>query len=345
MAMQQSGKGPGDGKAPNLSDEQADQFASSFTPAWDADDGLGDDTNGTANATIVDAPAVPAADAHVPLHKQTLMGVASPANAPAVDEIRPIVPSSEAIDPENILESKTAPQPAIAAKSVPPPAPPPAPAAAAQPLMKTQLMQGAPGPVAAQPKAQAKPVARSAQPQPQKAAVALSADPFKRPDDDDDVVPKKSNKTLIFVVAGLAVAAGIGLVAKFAMSDDPPKAATTTQAVGPAVATAEIPPPPPKVDTPPPTPPPPTPVVAAVTAVKAPEPLAAPPVLAAPPSLPAAPAAGARPTPVAADPAPHRQPRTTPPPQAAAPPPLPPAASPKTPPKGANTGIVRDNPF
>ena len=56
--MQQSGKGAGEGKAPVLSDEQADQFAASFTPAWDTDDGLGDDTNGTANATVVDAPAV-----------------------------------------------------------------------------------------------------------------------------------------------------------------------------------------------------------------------------------------------------------------------------------------------
>ena len=182
--MQQSGKGAGDDKAPNLSDEQADQFAASFTPAWDTDDALGDDTNGTANATIVDAPAV----APVALHKQTLMGQAPPANAPAAEEVRPIVPSSEAIDPENILESNTAPQPPIAAK-------PAAPAPATQPMMKTQMMAGAPGPVAAQPKAQAKPVARSAQAQvqPQKAAVALSADPFKRPDDDDDIVPKKAS--------------------------------------------------------------------------------------------------------------------------------------------------------
>ncbi len=327
MAMQQSGKGAGDGKAPNLSDEQADQFAASFTPAWDTDDGLGDDTNATTNATIVDAPAV----APVALHKQTLIGVASPAYAPVVDEVRPIVPSSEAIDPENILESNTAPQPAIAAKPAPA-------AAAAHPMMKTQLMQGAPGPVASPQTAQAKPVVRSAQPQPQKAAVALSADPFKRSDDEDDIVPKKSSKTLIFVVAGLAVAAGLGLVAKFAMSDDPPKPITTTQAVGPALATAEIPPPPPKVETPPPAPP--TPVAAAVTAVKPPDPLPAPPVLAAPPAAPAP----ARPTPFAAEPAPHRQPRTAPPPQAAAaPPPLP--AAPKTPPKSTNTGIVRDNPF
>ena len=327
--MQQSGKGAGDGKAPNLSDEQADQFAASFTPAWDTDDGLGDDANGTANATKVDVPAV----APVALHKQTLMGVASPANAPGVDEVRPIVPSSEAIDPENILESSTAPQPAVAAKRAPVPAPAPA---AAQPMMKTQLMQGAPGPAAPPVNAQAKPVARSGQPQPQRAAVALSADPFKRPEDDDDIVPKKSSKTLIFVIAGLAVAAGVGLVAKFAMSEDPPKTATTTQAVGPALATAEIPPPPPKVEAPPPAPP--TPTVAAVSPVKPPEPLPAP-VLAAP----AAPAP-VRPSPVAAEPAPHRQPRSAPPPQAAAaPPPLP--VAPKTAPKPANTGIVRDNPF
>ena len=330
--MQESGKGAGDGKAPNLSEEQADQFAASFTPAWDTDDALGDDTNAIASATLVDTHVHAHAPASAPerLPKPTLIGQAVPGNFLAVDEVRPIVPSSEAIDPENILESNTAPQPATAAKPALAPT-----AAAAQPMMKTQLMPGAPGPVATQPKAQAKPVARSAQPQAQKAAVALSADPFKRPEDDDDIVPKKSSKTLIFVVAGLAVAAGIGLVAKFSMSEEPPKPAATTQAAGPAIATAEIPPPPPKVETP--TPAPPTPIAPAVAAVKPPDPLPAPAVLAAP--LPPS-----RPTPVAAEPAPHRQPRNTPPPQvAAAPPPLP--AAPKTPPKATNTGIVRDNPF
>ena len=333
MAMQQSGKGAGEGNAPGLSDEQADQFASSFTPAWDTDDGLGDDTNGTANATLVDAPAA----APVPIHKQTLMGQAPPANAPVTAEVRPIVPSSEAIDPENILESHTAPQPAIAAK-------PAAIAAPVNAMMTTQLMTGAPGPVPAQPTAQPKPAAqpraaaRSPQAQPARAAaVAPAADPFKRTDDDDDIVPKKSSKTLIFVVAGLAVAAGVGLVAKLGMSDDAPKP-TTTQAVGPAIATAEIPPPPPKVEAPA-TPAPPPATVAAVTAVKPPDPLPAPTALAAPTQP-------ARVAPVVTEPAPHsagRPPRaTTPPPQAAAPPPLPP---PKTPPKAPNTGIVRDNPF
>jgi hypothetical protein len=340
MAMQQSGKGAGEGKAPVLSDEQADQFAASFTPAWDSDDGLGDDTNGTANATLVDAPAVviAAAPAPVPLHKQTLMGQAPAANAPVAavaDDVRPIIPSSEAIDPENILESNTAPQPATAAtvaKAAP------APAAA---MMKTQAMQGAPGPVAA--KAQPKPgaatvrngQAQAAQPR-AAAAVALSADPFKRTDDDDDVVPKKSNKTIVFVIAGLAIAAGVGLVVKFALSDDPPKAPVTAQAVGPAVATAEIPPPPPKVEAPAAA----TATAAAVSATttaaaKAPDPLPAPTALAAP-------TPPARPTP--AEPAPHTAPAAQPRHQAAAqPPPLP--AAPKTAPKPANTGIVRDNPF
>ena len=315
--MQQSGKGAGDGKAPNLSDEQADQFAASFTPAWDADEGLGDDTNGAAKAVVVEPPP----GAPGTLHKQTLMG-----QAPPVEEVRPIVPSSEAIDAENILESNAAPLPPIVAKA--------APAAA----MKTQVMQGAPGPVAAQPKAQSKPppaaAVRSAQPQPQprRAAAAVAADPFKRPDDDDDVIPKKSSKTYLFVIAGLAIAAGVGFVVKFSMSEDPPKAATTVQAVGPAIATADIPPPPPKVEAPA------APVAAATTAAAAArtaDPLPAPL---------AAPATPSRSTPVV-EPVAHaaRQPRTPAAQPAAASPPLP--AAPKTQPKTANTGIVRDNPF
>ena len=335
MAMQQSGKGPGEGKAPALSDEQADQFAASFTPAWDSDEGQGDDANAAppTTATVVDPPAV----APVALHKQTLMGQAPPAN-PAPQEIRPIVPSSEAIDPENILESNTAPQPPIVASS----------GAAVPAAMKTQMMQGAPGPVAAQAKTQPKPAAAfpvKAQPQQQRgaAAVALSADPFKHPDDDDDVIPKKSSKTLVLVIAGLAFAAALGLFVKFATSDDPPKPATTTQAVGPAVATAEIPPPPPKVETPPAPVTPPT-TAAAKTAEPVAAPLPAPlpapttpsrssPVVEPVPAARAAPAAQPRPT----------RPATQPPQAAAAPPPLP--AAPKTPPKTPNTGIVHDNPF
>ena len=346
-----SGSGPNPAAPTALSDEQAEQFAASFTPSWDTDAGDGDAPNGAANATLVDAPAVgaaqatavvqgaqaapPAAAAAPVLHgKQTLIGTAPQANAPAAatapngaHEIRAAASSAEAIDPENILDSSTAPQPpvkaapavATAAQAKAPSRPPPAPAPAAKnPRVAVN----------------ADPFAVSAGPRARGAASARQ-----QSEDLDDFVPKKSSKTLYAVIGGLAIAAGLGLFLKFALTDDAPTP-VEQHATGPAVTTAEIPPPPPKVEAPPPTtaattataakidptPPVTLPAPAVTERARAPEPpAAAPHVAAAPP------------------PRSEPRPRTPPPPPVAAAPPAP--VTPKTPPKPANGSIVRDNPF
>ena len=347
MAMQQSSKGPGgSGSNPALSDEQAEQFAASFTPAWDTDDS----TSVDADATIVTsaAPAAAAAPAAVPVGpatvalysgaskvpnaKQTMIGLPPPAHLvnPSPPAAVPVaaLSSAEAIEPENVLESVTAP------------VPPAAPAAHVNHGMKTMVMANRPqsrppGP----PSTSNNPMV----PAGQAPRVAFSADPFQGPQrqqqslkgrgtsssDDLEFVPKKS-KTLVFVIAGLAVAASLGLFLRFALTDDTPKAPPSQVVTGPAVTTAEIPEPPPKVDPPPLT-------TAAATAAKTAEPQPSP--LAVPPRAnpePAAPRVAIAP--------PQRLPRgaTLPPPLVAPPPP---AASPKTPPKTPNGGIVRDNPF
>ena len=377
-----SGSGPNPTAPTALSDEQAEQFAASFTPSWDADDGLDDATNGNANATLVDAPAVgsaqaaalvapqPAAPAPAPAPapafnaKQTLIGTAPQANAPSGTnggtngghDMRAAASSAEAIDPDNILDSRTAPQPPVRAAAAPAAAPAPASASPSpaspspHPSLKgTQIMHSAPAQVEAR-KAQSRPPPAAVPPNnaPKNARVAVSADPFaaparsaaKRPhsEDLDDFVPKKSSKTVYFVVAGLAVAAGLGLFLKFALGDDGTKPAPVEQhATGPAVTTAEIPPPPPKVDTPPP---------ATATATTA-----AAKVDSQPPATLPAPQAARQPDPpaapahVAAAAAPQPRPRQPPPPPPQAEAKPPPPVTPKTAPKPPNGSIVRDNPF
>jgi hypothetical protein len=363
MAMQQSGKGAaasGSGPNPALSDEQAEEFASSFTPAWDTG---GDDAGPTAEAS---QPA----QAKAFNAKQTLIGTAPQANAPSAGaaasnglEARAIAPSSEAIDPENILESNTAPQPGVVAPvaaAAAPVAAAPAAAVAQMTAKSTMVMQNAPAQMEAR-HAAARAAAAAPAPSAKNArgAAGVTADPFRvaagpsasaaaqraRDDDfDDEIVPKKP-KTLLFVLAGLAIAGAVGLVVKLGTGDDSAKSTPTQQPVGPAATTAEIPPPPPKVETPPPAA---TTATAAAT-TKTPEPPAA---LAAPttPATPTPPAAAHVEAPAHAAPAPQpRQPR------AAAAPPEPrtsqaaagpaPQPAPKTPPKGPNGGIVRDNPF
>lgn len=386
MAMQQSGKGAASGSGPNptLSDEQAEQFAASFTPAWDADDGSIDDSSGAASATqnvdAAHAPNVPPVVAAAPavaapapaIHPNaTLIGTAPQANAPVgapapppviVAPVIAVAPapapaaatnrgaeaasSEEAIDPDNILETDTAPaRPDV--RQAPPKQP-------AKGMHGTQLMDHAPGrdlhaaqaqarsAPAAAPRHAPAPVARNAP------RAAVTADPFSSSSSDlDEFVPKKSNKTILLAVGGLVFAASLGLFLKFALTDDTPKPPPVQQVTGPAVTTAEIPPPPP-ADTPiaPPTTATTTAAAAAAATTAKVEPVAPTPLAA--PATPAAPAApvnaggaagAARNEP--------KGPRTTPvlpPPQAAAPPPVAPVA-PKSAPKGPNGGIVRDNPF
>ena len=358
MAMQQSPKGAASGSGPNpaLTDDQADQFAADFTPSWDSDAGAGEnagaEANGSANpnATLVDMAPVTGAvteDAFAKTAPHTPPTAAALAAAAAAAAPIPTTTAPLAAVPAAIV----APPPAAAAPvpfsgkqtligAVAPPAhaPPPAPAAAAavattaaprQAAQVTQVMQS--GQLRSQPASRHPapgPGPRPAPPPNKSAPRAVSSDPFAA---DEDFVPKKSSKTAILVVAGLAVAAGLGLFLKFALTDDAPKTPTAPVAIGPAVATAEIPPPPPKVEAPSPP---------SVTAVAAPTPKPEP--------LPAATSLATAPQRLAApvEPAPHRQPRvlTPPPPTPAVAAPQTPAA-PKTPPKPPNGGIVRDNPF
>lgn len=326
-----SGSGPNPAAPTALSDEQADQFAASFTPAWDADDGPGDTANGTANATLVDAPAIGNAQAAAVVEAAPQPAVA--AAAPAFQPKQTLIGTP----PANGLAAAAAPAAAVA------PAPPTA-------LKGTQIMQSSPAQIEAR-KAQSRPPpaqapsnnARSA-PNAQSARVAVSADPFaaaarssrrNQSEDIDDFVPKKSSKTLYLVVGGLVVAAGVGLFLKFGMGDNGATTAPVDHATGPAVATAEIPPPPPKVDPPPP-------ATAATTAAAKVDPPPPPATLPAPIARPEPPSHVAATPPARPEPRPRTPP--PPPPQAAAAAP-PPPSTPKTPPKPANGSIVRDNPF
>ena len=376
MAMQQSSKGvSGTGSNPALSDDQADHFAASFTPAWDSDGGAGDTTTTGTGSTVVmappsgestqvmdraelqkaqDAAPIVGTPAIIFNPKSTMIGLPPPAmlgvrpsNAPAAGAPPPAVSSAEAIDPANVLEVVSAPAPVLAA------APAPAAAVRQNPAMRTQIMDSRPsgsGPSpssapAVPPRAAPGATIAARPPHERTAAAVPIADPFrnKAPSSDDLDFPKRSNKTLFFVVGGLAVAAGLGLFLKFALGDDAPKAPPAEVLTGPAVTTAEIPPPPPPKEDPPP---------AATTAAKAAEPvLTPPPPLATPPRAPEPPPVAVAPAPqpqrapVAAAP-PHEarpRPAALPPPPAAAAPPV--AAPPKSAPKGANGGIVRDNPF
>jgi hypothetical protein len=401
MAMQQSGKGAASGSGPNpaLSDEQAEQFASSFTPAWDSGEADGDDGPDVAppydealgaNATLVDgipASAIAAAVAAVDA-AAAAKAAAAPAPAPAPAPAAKFNPNATLIGtaPQANLPSALA----NVAAAPPPPAPqmqpqvqPNQPQGNAQ-MMRTQLMEHAPthpgqahtsggqganatsiqGSAQGHGSSQAKPSSGEgrwqekvpSRPPPGPPAAMrnappgrVTADPFRAgksasASDEHLVVPKKSSKTMFFVLGGLAVAAGLGLFLKFALSDDAPKALPTEMATGPAATTADIPPPPPKVDTPPPAPSPAMTTVATTAHAADPTP---PTPLALPPTRTADPPA-ARNTPLATAPQPvpqqpRQQPRTvSAPPLGATPPPT---TAPKTAPKGPNGGIVRDNPF
>lgn len=373
MAMQQSSKGvSGTGSNPALSDEQAEQFAASFTPAWDADDGLGDSTNGMPDATaamgtestqVMDraelakaqeaaAPPIVGMPAIIFNAKSTMIGVplpatlaARPAGAPVSVPPPPAPPApsvAEAIESANVLEV--------------------APAPAAAPVhqnhgMRTQIMQNRPAGLGAPPPAPRGAATIASRPPNERTAAAVPiADPFrnKGPSSDDlDAFPRRSNKGVFFVVGGLAVAAGLGLFLKFALGDDTPKPAPAEVVTGPAVTTAEIPPPPPPKDETPPAPSAAAVTAAANTAELAPPPLATPPHAAVePPHVAAEPAS--QPPPRAAAPVAAAPPRNEPraargPSPAALPPPAttapPGAATPKSAPKASNGGIVRDNPF
>jgi hypothetical protein len=335
MAMQQSGKGAGvaSGSAPEapLSDEQADVLAASFTPSWDSADGLADDISDMPTALHLEAPQLAAASAvtirpATAVGKTTLLGTAPQANAPTgapvvttnIVQAQVSAPragsSSELIDPENILESSPAPPRAAA--------------------------RGASRPTSG---AATRPVAAVALPKPAAASALRAAAHSSHGEDDEVVIPKKSSKTIVLVVAGLAVAAGAGIFFKFAVGDDPrPSAQPSAQTAQLAATTAEIPAPPPKVEAPA------TAAATTTTTATATAAAAIPTTVVAPDPAPVAAGRLAAPAPAEPRPAggvaasPARAGARQPPATAL---PTPPAPSPKTPPRAPNGSIVRDNPF
>lgn len=363
MAMQQSGKpmtsdsvgggASGSAQSAALSDEQAEQFAADFTPAWDSggdDDGI--DERPPANPIEDTAPLAGIAGAPGAFDKTTLDAVA-PAAVQALtsgdaahDAARaaaaapvPMTTQIMSTSPMNGANRKqtmigTAP-PANAPSNI---TAPPAIVPQRRPAEPHQTPSRPPSGRAAAPAAHA---VRASRPAP-----AVARDPFSRgaADETEEFVVKKSSKTIYVVLGALLVAAGVGAFIKLGMpGDDSPKT-NGPASLGPAATTAEIPLPPPKAD-PPSTPPAPTTTVAKADPIPPAAPLAAPPVT--PMAAPAG-GGGAR-TPAPAQP---RQPRQAgaaapPPPPVAAAPALPPATppTPKTPPKPPNGGIVRDSPF
>jgi nicotinate-nucleotide--dimethylbenzimidazole phosphoribosyltransferase len=310
MAMQQSGKGAASGSDANpaLTEDKADEIAASFRPSWDVDENEVATVVGPPPADLVEntAPAV----------------TASPiVMAGGTVDVRDAEPSSEMIEPEQVLDVAPAPRPAPA---------PPAAGGATLPLGAAVTAPAAPAPAAlpapaakpapaAVPAPAAKPASTARSGNVKSAPVPIAspaADPFREDSSPDFVVPKKS-KGLVYVVVGLGVAAGLGLILKFTMGgDDTAKTAPApTQAAQPAPTKEEIPPPPPPKEEP-----------ASTTTVANAEPAKAEPAKAEPPP----------PRPVAAS-------RPAPPPRA--PKPAAPKSEPKTAPKPASGAIVRDNPF
>ena len=383
-----------------FSDDDADQFADAFKPAWEAPDleathvsappsavtehkeeqavvsstlvmdrpsdwdvpGAAESAHAPAVsvapvvAVAAAAPAVsiaeaPTETAPVPLNKRTVIGMAvPPAPLPMNAEVTPReVPrpasSSEAIEPEQIIESAPAKLPFSSATSSPNVASLAAGGAPKYTMgMGTQVMNNRPLPPGPAPAATigSLPGSPGYMPSRPPQAPPVSADPFRTragsSSDFDAVKPRNSNKAIVIAVVGVMALIGLGVGLKAMISDDSAdKPKSEPMVTGPAVTTAEIPPPPPLSE--------PTATSTATAAAKTAEPTsttttaaatAVPTPLAIPPQQHAAQAA---PPPVMAPP------RSDPPRTHTTAPPAPPPAAAKTPPKPANGGIVRDNPF
>ncbi len=320
MTLSDGGK-RGGGNPSALDLEQAEQFAAAFRPAWEAE---GDETS---EAPVFIAPVVVgdrklAAPATMPTaittqhgkkkRSQTMTGVAPPgAGAPMPDGGPAPTPRDTQVDdlaPPEMLE-QTEPMP---------------------------LTRSGPTP--------------SGKMRMEAARSVAQRDPFRPvftppafPVDDSRAAAGKSKKGLVFAGLGLGIAVAIGLFIKLGTSNDAlqaPTAKTGAVTAAPPKAlpspTDDIPPPPEKDDLAP------APTEKPAAAAPAPAPTEKPPA-AAEKVKPAAATAAPKPT-AAAAPAPK--------PAAAAPTPKPPrpatqapATAPKSTPKAAGGGIVRDNPF
>lgn len=252
-------------------------------------------------------------------------------------------PSSEAIEPEQIIETAKVIPPAP--KTEPLVVPIPEPSATIidrrPPVMDAAVDSQRAAPPSVTPPNPVAPV-----------APFIAADPFAKsvpppPASDPDIggVPAKSSKAKVWIGIVAVAAVGIVAVVKLASpSSEPTPRPSTTTATGPAIQSPanDIPPPPDKEDLPAPIP---TTTPAQIASAKAAEPPPVAKVAEAPPVVKATElptkAAEPPPKPVAAVPPPqaHHEPRAKP-----APPPPPPPVT-KSAPKASGGGIVRDSPF
>lgn len=305
-----------------LDPERAEALAAGLRPSWepepppDADGATVRESLPSAefldSGQVIAAPATPI-DAMpsqtLPLgSSRTALGLAPPASSPDLDKPRSssMRPSAPDFTPRT-----------------PSAFPPPASSAAAvtrqgtgtAPLMNPVVKAASvPPPAAAR-----APSVRPARAEPSAVATSELA----------AIVPKSSNKGLLYGVVGVASLGLLLLLARAGASDDAPKSTAPVATALPARAADDIPPPPPKEELP--TPAPVTPVVATAAAAPVPAPAPKPePVAkhaetqthAAAPKPIAKPAPVAKPTPVAK-----------------------PAPAPKSAPKTTSGGIVRDTPF
>lgn len=273
--MQERGKDEASGANAALSSDQAEQLAADFTPAWDTGDADSDD------AAPADAP--PAADEQTTrdaISDKSLVashatgngngnGSTLPlnvsANATLVDFTPPVIAPEPTPRPAPPIE----PKPVILAKnqtligSAIAPATPPPPPVAQQPAPELSRE------LAAQIAREAREVPAEPIPPPRSikpmAPIAEAKDPFAgpaskharpvHPEEHADLgVPKKSGKGVLFVILGLAIAGGLGVFLKFALTDDSPKPKEPAQASSPPITppTTDVPPPPPPDEAPPP---------------------------------------------------------------------------------------------
>ncbi len=353
MAIEQGGNGARDsGAIPALTDEQAERYAAAFTPSWVAVDEAAETRpmlEGT--ATRIGFPAAPAAvaAASTPVMTRIAEPAAPPAARPhAVPEVGPketlLLPRSPA-GPSQV-QAQLQPR---SVSSRPP---------SASAVAETRPSQSPTRALSARPRSAAEAAEVAAELLKSRGAARTSStrtEPLRAPvapSFADEAPTKRRSKTPFVVAGSLAVAALVGIVAKFAIGGDEVAAApaSSSSAIGrvvepgpsrdnvPSATTAE--------DVPPPAP-------TTTGASHAAEPVAPPSSarVAAPPhnapvaphDAPAAPRTAAAPAPKV-EPKPQvLAPRPRPPALPAPPPPTP--TPQKTPPKPPSGGIVRDNPF
>lgn len=209
-----AGSAESSGARSQLTSEQADKLAQNFTPSWDTPD------DEVVAMRAPEPPPRPLDKEPLAATNQTLIGFAPvtvPPNA-LVQAVASIVVESPTESAPEIEPEQFADPPFVPAKAKASLATPPAPGSIRGVLEVKD------------------PFAPSVSNRPPR----LSNRPQKLDSSADDL-PKHSNSGVFLVIAGLAVAAGLGLFLKFALSDEPAKAPPTSQAT--ARPSMDVPPP------------------------------------------------------------------------------------------------------